>query len=123
MRVAAAVSSLLPSVALAALLLAPPLTAQARTPQDPAPREKAPQDKAPRALLEAAAAYCAKVAASARFVSGRTLDSVLAEIAVLRRGGRAVGVVSHVDELKQRISERIEISKGANGTSTLKVIA
>lgn len=79
MRVAAAVSSLLPSVALAALLLAPPLTAQARTPQDPAPREKAPQDKAPRALLEAAAAYCAKVAASARFVSGRTLDSVLAQ--------------------------------------------
>lgn len=62
--VAAAVSSLLPASALAALLSAPPLPAQ---------------DKAPRALLEAAAAYCAKVAASARFVSGRTLDSVLAQ--------------------------------------------
>lgn len=62
--VAAVVSSLLPCSALAALLLAPPLVAQERT---------------PRALLEAAAAYCAKVAASAHFVSGRTLDSVLAQ--------------------------------------------
>lgn len=52
-----------------------------------------------------------------------TLDSVLAEIAKLRGGGRSVGVVSHVDELKQRISERIEISKKADGTSTLRVIA
>ena len=52
-----------------------------------------------------------------------TLDSVLAEIAHLRAGGRAVGVVSHVDELKQRISERIEVRRSGAGTSTLTVIA
>ena len=52
-----------------------------------------------------------------------TLDSVLAEIAALRRSGRAIGVVSHVDELKQRISERIEIRKEGAGTSSLRVIA
>lgn len=52
-----------------------------------------------------------------------TLDSVLAEIAALRRGGRAIGVVSHVDELKQRISERIEVRKKGPGTSSLRVIA
>ncbi|MGB3673213.1 MAG: SMC family ATPase [Candidatus Nanopelagicales bacterium] len=52
-----------------------------------------------------------------------TLDSVLAEIAHLRAGGRAVGVVSHVDELKQRISERIEVRRSGAGTSTLNVIA
>lgn len=71
--VVAALSSLLPlspSVALLPLLTPPGLA------QDPAPAEQAP---APRALLEAAAAYCAKVAASAHFVSGRTLDSVLAQ--------------------------------------------
>lgn len=71
--VVAAFSSLLPwspSVALLPLLSPPGLA------QDPAPAERPP---APRALLEAAAAYCAKVAASAHFVSGRTLDSVLAQ--------------------------------------------
>lgn len=69
--VAAALPSLLPLAPVLPLLLAPPAPAQ-----EPAPAERTP---APRALLEAAAAYCAKVAASARFVSGRTLDSVLAQ--------------------------------------------
>lgn len=52
-----------------------------------------------------------------------TLDAVLAEIGRLRSGGRTVGLVSHVDELKQRISERIEVRRAAPGTSTLTVIA
>ncbi len=52
-----------------------------------------------------------------------TLDSVLTEVSHLRAGGRAVGVVSHVDELKQRISDRIEVRKSGDGTSTLRVIA
>lgn len=70
--VVAALSSLLPLSPSAVLpLLSPPTLAQ-----DPAPAERPP---APRALLEAAAAYSAKVVASARFVSGRTLDSVLAQ--------------------------------------------
>jgi exonuclease SbcC len=36
-----------------------------------------------------------------------TLDTVLVEIDKLRAGGRVIGLVSHVEELKQRISERI----------------
>lgn len=52
-----------------------------------------------------------------------TLDSVLAEIGRLRTGGRTVGLVSHVDELKQRISERIEVRRSGPGTSSLTVIA
>lgn len=52
-----------------------------------------------------------------------TLDSVLAEIARLRQGGRVVGVVSHVDELKQRISDRIEVRRLPTGGSTIRIVA
>lgn len=52
-----------------------------------------------------------------------TLDSVLTEISHLRRGGRVVGIVSHVDELKQRISERIEVRRLDSGRSTITVVA
>jgi exonuclease SbcC len=52
-----------------------------------------------------------------------TLDSVLTEISHLRRGGRVVGIVSHVDELKQRISERIEIRRLDSGHSAITVVA
>lgn len=52
-----------------------------------------------------------------------TLDAVLDEISRLRSGGRVVGVVSHVDELKQRISERIAVRKRGDGSSSLQVIS
>ncbi len=35
----------------------------------------------------------------------------------LRRGGRTVGVVSHVEELRTRIPSRIEIRTGRKGSS------
>jgi exonuclease SbcC len=49
------------------------------------------------------------------------LESVLEVIDSLRDGGRVVGVVSHVTELKDRISERIEIRRRADGTSSVTV--
>ncbi len=52
-----------------------------------------------------------------------TLDSVLAEIARLRQAGRVVGVVSHVDELKLRIPDRIEVRRLPSGRSTIKIVA
>ncbi|GEL94164.1 AAA family ATPase [Cellulomonas composti] len=52
-----------------------------------------------------------------------TLDQVLAELGRLRAGGRVVGVVSHVDTLKQSIAERIEVRPTAAGPSTLVVRA
>ena len=48
-----------------------------------------------------------------------TLDSVLQVLATLRSGGRTVGVVSHVEEMRQRIPERLEVRKAADGTATL----
>ncbi|GAA3228563.1 AAA family ATPase [Oerskovia jenensis] len=52
-----------------------------------------------------------------------TLEAVLGELGKLRAGGRVVGVVSHVDALKQSIAERIEVRRLTNGSSTLTVRA
>ncbi|MBI1377841.1 MAG: AAA family ATPase [Frankiales bacterium] len=52
-----------------------------------------------------------------------TLDTVMSVIDDLRQGGRAVGVVSHVAELKDRIPERLEIRPVEGGGSTTRVVA
>ncbi|RKS10203.1 exonuclease SbcC [Nocardiopsis sp. Huas11] len=45
-----------------------------------------------------------------------TLEEVLDVLDRLRDGGRAVGVVSHVAELHQRVSTRLRVVKGAAGS-------
>ena len=52
-----------------------------------------------------------------------TLDAVLAELGKLRAGGRVVGVVSHVEAMKQQIAERIEVRRRPDGSSGLTVRA
>jgi exonuclease SbcC len=52
-----------------------------------------------------------------------TLDVVLAELGRLRAGGRVVGVVSHVEAMKQAVAERIEVRRRPDGSSTLTVVA
>lgn len=52
-----------------------------------------------------------------------TLDSVLAALGRLRAGGRVVGVVSHVEALKQSVAERVEVRRRPDGSSTLTVRA
>lgn len=49
-----------------------------------------------------------------------TLELVLTEVRKLHAGGRSVGIVSHVEEMKQQFHDRIEIRKVGNGTSTLR---
>ena len=51
-----------------------------------------------------------------------TLDSVMAVLDELRDGGRVVGVVSHVDEMRQRIPSRLHVIRGRTG-STVEVVA
>ncbi|HEX4806248.1 MAG TPA: SbcC/MukB-like Walker B domain-containing protein, partial [Conexibacter sp.] len=46
----------------------------------------------------------------------RTLDEVLDVLDALREGGRAVGIVSHVAELRQRIPARLRVVKGRAGS-------
>ncbi len=52
-----------------------------------------------------------------------TLDSVLQVLATLRSGGRTVGVVSHVEALKQTILDGISVRHLPAGGSTLTVRA
>jgi exonuclease SbcC len=46
-----------------------------------------------------------------------TLDDVIGQLARLTAGGRQVGIVSHVEELKQRIPERIAVRRTPGGGS------
>lgn len=51
------------------------------------------------------------------------LDQVLGELGRLRHGGRVVGIVSHVEALKQAVADRIEVRPTPGGPSTLTVLA
>jgi exonuclease SbcC len=51
------------------------------------------------------------------------LDDVMHTLEGLRAGGRTVGIVSHVTELKSRVADRIEIVVKEDRTSTLRVTA
>ncbi len=46
----------------------------------------------------------------------QALDAVMGVLDELRRGGRTVGVVSHVEELRTRIPSRIEVLAGRDGS-------
>jgi exonuclease SbcC len=52
-----------------------------------------------------------------------TLDQVLGVIDELRDRGRVVGIVSHVADLKDRIAERLEVSRCPDGSSAVRVVA
>lgn len=56
-------------------------------------------------------------------LDSQTLDNVLSQITRLSQHGRLVGVISHVDELKHRIADRIEVRRTGAGTSTVAVLA
>ncbi len=51
-----------------------------------------------------------------------TLNQVLDQLDHLRTGGRIVGVVSHVTEMKEWVSDRIEVVIGQDRTSTARVV-
>jgi exonuclease SbcC len=56
-------------------------------------------------------------------LDAQTLDQVMSVIDELRDRGRAVGIVSHVTDLKERVYERLEIRRLADGSSTTTVVA
>ncbi|NYD76559.1 AAA family ATPase [Arthrobacter cupressi] len=51
----------------------------------------------------------------------QALEQVMDALEGLRDGGRVVGLVSHVAEMKQRISSQLQVEKGRNG-STVRVL-
>ncbi|TQN41494.1 exonuclease SbcC [Blastococcus colisei] len=46
----------------------------------------------------------------------QALDAVMSVLDELRRGGRTVGVISHLEELRTRIPTRLEVVAGRNGS-------
>jgi len=56
-------------------------------------------------------------------LDAEVLDEVIAVLDSLRDGGRAVGIVSHVSELKMRFADRIRVERKPDGTSRLLVTA
>ncbi len=55
-------------------------------------------------------------------LDANTLDEVMDTLDELRAGGRVVGLVSHVEELRQRIPTRLRVHKSRNG-SRVELIA
>ena len=52
-----------------------------------------------------------------------TLDQAISTLEQLQSGtGKSVGIISHVEELKQRIQTQIRVEKSATGFSTVRVI-
>ncbi|TFV76090.1 SMC family ATPase [Blastococcus sp. CT_GayMR19] len=49
-------------------------------------------------------------------LDAESLDAVMGVLDELRRGGRTVGVISHVEELRTRIPTRLEVLAGRNGS-------
>ncbi|HRH98573.1 MAG TPA: AAA family ATPase [Prosthecobacter sp.] len=57
-----------------------------------------------------------------------TLDSETLEVALsalenLRAGGKTIGLISHVDLLKERLTTQVRVVRGAGGTSRIEVAA
>ena len=52
-----------------------------------------------------------------------TLEDVMDTLDSLRDGGRVVGLVSHVPELRSRITTQLEVLKGRNGSTLRPVLA
>ncbi|WP_435590331.1 AAA family ATPase [Nocardia sp. bgisy118] len=52
-----------------------------------------------------------------------TLDAVMGVLDELRAGGRVVGLVSHVDEMRQRIPSRLHVLRGRTGSRLETTVA
>ncbi|WP_433731824.1 AAA family ATPase [Nocardia sp. CA-129566] len=52
-----------------------------------------------------------------------TLDAVMGVLDELRAGGRVVGLVSHVDEMRQRIPSRLHVIRGRAGSQLRTTVA
>ena len=50
-------------------------------------------------------------------LDAESLDLVMDTLDSLRGEGRVIGVVSHVDELRQRIPARLRVRRSATGSS------
>jgi len=50
------------------------------------------------------------------------LETVISTLETLQTQGKMIGVISHVENLKERISTQIQIHKNSNGVSTVEIV-
>ena len=55
-------------------------------------------------------------------LDSETLDYAINTLIDLQSGGRLVGIISHVEELKQRVSNRLEITKHKDGSTAQFIV-
>ncbi|MCA1963067.1 MAG: AAA family ATPase [Prosthecobacter sp.] len=56
-------------------------------------------------------------------LDSETLETALAALENLRSRGKTIGLISHVDLLKERLTTQVRVIRGAGGTSRIKVAA
>jgi exonuclease SbcC len=52
-----------------------------------------------------------------------TLEVALSALENLRAGGKTIGLISHVELLKERLTTQVRVLRGAGGTSRIEVVA
>ena len=52
-----------------------------------------------------------------------TLDIAVSALENLQANGKAIGIISHVEALKERIGTQIQVSKQAGGSSKIKLVS
>ena len=54
-------------------------------------------------------------------LDSNTLETVISTLETLQAQGKLIGIISHVDSLKERIPVQIQVSKKSNGVSTVTI--
>ncbi|WP_226999055.1 hypothetical protein [Flavisolibacter tropicus] len=54
-------------------------------------------------------------------MDSETLDTAISALEKLQAGGKTIGIISHVEALKERIGTQIEVKKNPGGCSNIKV--
>ncbi|MCG1036756.1 AAA family ATPase [Polaribacter sargassicola] len=55
-------------------------------------------------------------------LDGNTLETVISTLETLQAQGKMIGIISHVENLKERIPTQIQITKKSNGVSSVAVV-
>ncbi|MDB5263977.1 MAG: ATP-binding cassette family protein, partial [Adhaeribacter sp.] len=55
-------------------------------------------------------------------LDAETLDTAISALENLQASGKMIGIISHVEALKERISTQIQVIKMTGGTSQLRVV-
>ncbi|WP_405605066.1 AAA family ATPase [Polaribacter sp. Asnod1-A03] len=55
-------------------------------------------------------------------LDGNTLETVISTLETLQSQGKMIGIISHVENLKERITTQIQITKKSNGISSVAIV-